>query len=230
MKERHLLGLVIVGLPVLSTGCATDDQPEHASSHQAVNETPTSDDSKGALRTVSVEASRYFEPTDPDSIRQWGSYLVRVTLTGDSEIPQVINPAPGGPEEPMAGPSMRGLEFRVEEILWVNAHAISELAVGAVINTETGDGYTEVDGEVVAVLTDGSLPLEVGQDYVVALVDDLADGEQVLEYLDGSALEPGTATTELVSDVRSQDAPKNPENVPTRGVSFDERIIKYAVG
>lgn len=229
MKEGHLAGLATVGLLLLSTGCATNGDPDSASD-PAADVTATSDDSRGALRTVSVEASRYFDPTTPDSIRQWGSYLALVTLTGDSEIPQVINPAPGGPEEPMAGPSMRGLDFRVEEVLWANPQAISELAVGDVINTETGDGYTEVDGEVVAVLTDGNVALEVGQSYVVGLVDDLADGQQVLEYLDGSALEPGTATTELVSDVRSQDAPRNPDNVPTRGGSFDERIIKYAVG
>ena len=229
MNERHLAGLATVGLLLLSTGCAANGDPDPAPD-PAADVTATSDDGRGALRTVSVEASRYFDPTTPDSIRQWGSYLALVTLTGDSEIPQVINPAPGGPEEPMAGPSMRGLDFRVDEVLWTNPQAISELTVGDSINTETGDGYTEVDGEVVAVLTDGSVPLEVGQSYVVALVDDLAGGQQVLEYLDGSALEPGTATTELVSDVRSQDTPGNSDNVPTRGVSFDERIIEYAVG
>ena len=105
MNERHLAGLATVGLLLLSTGCAANGDPDPAPD-PAADVTATSDDGRGALRTVSVEASRYFDPTTPDSIRQWGSYLALVTLTGDSEIPQVINPAPGGPEEPMAGPSM----------------------------------------------------------------------------------------------------------------------------
>lgn len=158
----------------LITGCST----------QGANSSPTP--TSFALPTVDIEAASYFDPQDLGVWRSWGSHVAVVTVLGEDYATQTITPAQGGQERPIEDRSLRQVTLEVSDVLWSRENAVSPVAESAILKVHSL-GYSE-DGNS-AVVVDGWTRMDVGGTYVVALIDDLVDGEPVLDYLDGSAIE-----------------------------------------
>lgn len=206
----------LVAAAAMLAGCAEPPEVDSTASSPASSSPAASTALPESLPTHQVAADLYFDPQDPQAIRTWGSYLVEVTLASDGEEQQIIEPAPGGPEDPIEGEVLRTLDFRVDAIRWTHPQAVSQLSVGDVVPTLTAEGF--------------DTQLEVGGRYLVALLDDVQDEVQTLEYLDGSAVPlPSDEAEALAEDVQSA-SPSNPENVPEPGVSFGQRLQQFAMG
>lgn len=119
----------------------------------------------------------------------------------------------------------------VDDVLWSHPQAVTQLSTGEVLTTVSGDGFDTVNGEKVAVVVDGHTRMDIGSEYIVTFVDDVLAGDQVLEYMDGSALtaesENASAFEANIENIRPSNL--EPENRPERGVPFSERIAQFAV-
>lgn len=211
----------------LIIGCSTQDSSSSTST-------------SFALPAVEIEAASYFDPQDLDVWRSWGSHVAVVTVLSEDYATQTITPAPGGQERPVVDNSLRQMTLKISAVLWSREKAVSPIAESAIFKVHSL-GYTE-DGKS-AVVVDGRTRMDVGGTYVVVFIDDLVDGEPVLEYLDGSAIEvTASGALNLVTPqqqalgvreaegiaVKVRNAPVDTA-VPEPGelLSWDERISQY---
>lgn len=212
--------------PLLLAGCAPG---------------PAADESlaAGSRPTVTSEASFYFDVKDPAVWRTWGSALAVVEVTDERSITQTIEPGPGGQEDPVEDHSLRGLTLRVTEVAWTSPSAVTQLKRGVEIEVQSL-GFTE-DGRSALVL-EGTTRMDVGRSYLVVLIDDVVDGKQTVDYLDGSAVEVSEGRLVWASDdaelsglttvaavvEKVEAAPVDVTVPPARkGLSWGERIAAY---
>lgn len=192
--------------------------------------------------TLSLQGSSYFDTKDPRTWIQWGSYVAQITVLKETEIGNTIQPAEGGPEDPLEAPSTRELEIKIDNLLWTNPHAVSSVAQSERLSVTSYDGWTVVDGydgwtvvdgARIPFVLEGSVRMDVGSSYYVVLIDDVVDGAQTLNYLDGTAVpmsdEDGLISKQFSTLIESGVKPKDSSNRPGPGVPFDDRIARFVI-
>ncbi|WP_281964837.1 hypothetical protein [Serinicoccus marinus] len=144
-------------------------------------------------RTVVREAGTLIVPAESlKDIARWGSSMLVVSVTGEN----ARSTSSAGPGEVELG---RDLSVRVEKVVWQHPQAVTTVSAGDQLSIYTFPGYVEINGQRSPARAQGSVRMEVGQRYVVALTDDIADGAQVLTLLNTFVYE---ANTIQLSDTR----------------------------
>lgn len=243
--ERGRVALVAVTAVVCLAACSSNggepSEFRQTSPRDGASDAHSPTSQPEDMPTVTVDGSPYMDLADPEVWAQWGSHLVTVSVTAEREIEQTIEPGPGGGEDPMPGPSLRELDVTVDGIAWSHDRAVSPVGTGDRLQLTTSSGFDTVDGERVAVTLSDTTRMDVGQSYVVVLIDDVIDGQQVLEYMDGTAqtvAEDGTVTGGVLDrtsvsalvDVLEHAEPDDDVAPPEPEVSFDERLQDYLQG
>lgn len=161
---------------VSETGdAASTNAPSAASSAESAAET-----------TAVREAGTPIVPAESlDDIARWGSSMLAVSVIGE----EVRNTSSAGPGEVELG---RDLTVRVERIIWQHPQAVTSVSVGDQLSIYTFPGFVEVDGQRSPAVPEGATRMDVGEEYVVALADDVVDGAQVLTLLNTFTLESGS--------------------------------------
>lgn len=153
-------------------GAVASDMPEHT---QAIEEVYVDD-----------SGEKMFPDGTLEDWARWSSHVVRGTVVGEETRPDRSSDA--GPYV-MVG---RDVTLEVTDVLWSNSNAIAQVRPGERITLYTYPGYlVHDDGTEQLAATDDGPRMEVGSDYVVAVMDDVVDGEQVLALMRPAAVEQG---------------------------------------
>ncbi|MFK5581954.1 hypothetical protein [Serinicoccus sp. LYQ131] len=115
-------------------------------------------------------------------ISRWGSSMLVVSVTGENSR----STSSAGPGEVELG---RDLAVRVEHVIWQHPLAVTSVSAGDELSIYTFPGYVEINGQRSPAAAQGTVRMAVGQQYVVVLADDIADGAQVLTLLNTFVLE-----------------------------------------
>lgn len=168
---------------------------------------------------------------NPRTWIQWGSYVAQITVLKETEIAHTIQPAEGGPEQPLEAPSTRELEIEIDDLLWTSPHAVSPVTQSDTLSVTSYDGWTVVDEARVPFVLVGSVRMDVGSSYYVVLLDDVVDGQQISNYLDGTAVplsdEDGLISKRFNALIKSDVQPENGNNRPRPSVPFNDRIAEF---
>ncbi len=208
--------LLIGAAALLLAGCSTSG-----------SESATAPDAP----TLSLQGSTYFNTQDPRTWLQWGSHVAQITVLKETEVGNTIQPAEGGPEDPLEAPSTRELEIEIDDLLWTSPDAVSPVTQSDRLSVTSYDGWAVVDDARVPFVLEDSVRMDVGSSYYVVLLDDVVDGQQILNYLDGTAVplsdEDGLISKKFNALIKSGVKPENGNNRPRPGVPFDDRIAEF---
>lgn len=163
-------------------GCGEASVSQGGSTSSASQSVTSSTESE-AGPTVLREAGTPIVPAESlDDIARWGSLMLVVSVTRE----EARNTSSAGPGEVEIG---RDLDVRVEQVLWEHPQAVTKVSPGDELSLYTFPGFVEVDGQRSPAAPENSVRMDVGQQYVVALTDDVVDGAQVLTLLTTLRLE-----------------------------------------
>lgn len=180
LKRAKFGALALVLFAVV--GCGETSVSEGGSASSA--SPPVTNSTGSDARTTAVrEAGTPIVPAESlDDIARWGSSMLIVTVTEE----KVRNTSSAGPGEIELG---RDLHVRVEQVLWQHPKVVTAVSPGDQFSIYTFPGFIEVDGRRSPAAPEDSVRMDVGQQYAVALADDVVDGAQVLTLLNTFVLE-----------------------------------------
>lgn len=184
-------------------------------------------------------AAEMVDTSSPQVWVDWGSYAAVVVVVGEREVPR--GPLTGTTEAPLELPSNRGLTLRIESIVWEHPGAILPLGAGDEIEVLAGDGWVDVDGEKVPIVTEGQARPEVGQTYLLVLGEVAEADPTAFEVFAGSVVplvggqvdRAGSAvdgrSPEQVAAELAELQP-DPDRAPVAGETLQERVLRVLYG
>lgn len=232
-----VLVIVVVQALVLVAGCgarSTDGQGAESSPQTAAASGITG--GVQAIDEVYVDdgGEKMFPDLTVEDWAQWSSYVLRGTVVGEEKRTDRTTDA--GPYVLIG----RDVTVEVTDVLWSNPEAVARAQRGDHLTLYTYPGYVvHDDGREQRAATDDASRMEVGADYVVAVMDDVVDGEQVLALMRPVAVEdsdaitvetrPGSGATSIpLREVGSALESADVDSVdPHVGESVSQRWVRY---
>lgn len=165
--RRYSYSVIMCSAALLLVGCGS------ATPHVGSERTTGASDGVVVLE----QGSRIATMESPNDVLAWGSYLLKVDVLDESEK----NTSSWGPNEVQIG---RDVTVRVDDVLWAHPDAITKVEHGQNLDVYTFPGYVRSGDVTEKAVEEGDLRMELGQEYVIAMADDIdPEGEQSLTLL-----------------------------------------------
>ncbi|QDO86990.1 hypothetical protein FNH13_00545 [Ornithinimicrobium ciconiae] len=167
---------------------------------------------------VEVMVDPYLIATTPQEFADWGSHVVWVEVLAEREV------EPRYPGSLGADQTAREVDLYVRDVMWSHPEAITPVSWDEVITLEVSPGWS--DGQPAVLESDTRL--EVGHEYVLALVDTYDDGEQYLDSLLGSVTEIESPAGDLAYQLYAEleNITPDPDRAPRPGEAWDARFMR----
>ncbi|WP_157609197.1 hypothetical protein [Serinicoccus marinus] len=150
-------------------------------------------------------------------IARWGSSVLAVSVVGE----EARNTSSAGPGEVELG---RDLTVRVEQVVWQHPQAVTRVSAGDQLSIYTFPGFVEVDGQRSPAAPEGAIRMNVGEEYVVAMADDVTDGAQVLILLNTFSWESGSMKFPNSAPVPEEQVAADLERLSTEEAGSGPRV------